>query len=176
MPRPEHAAAEPAILALLRERPRHGYDVARALRDPAGLGAVLTVETSAVYALLKELEEEGLVEGHVERVGARPPRTVYVLTPSGERAVDDWLATPVRRMREVRLDFLCKLYFAERIGGRAVGRLVDAQAAECEAYAVRVRRAAENAAPGSYLAGVWESKRTAAEATLAWLRGLARRD
>lgn len=163
------AAAEFAILGVLRERPSHGYEVARRFVDDRDLGLVLPLDMSSVYATLKELQERGLIDGHREDVGARPPRTVFQITPDGDRRFDAWLLTPVERLREVRSDLLLKLYFARQVGNVAVARLLDAQADVCRGYAARLSHLRDAAAPESFERLVRESKLGVAWATVAWL-------
>jgi len=78
--------AELAILSLIAEEPRHGYQIeqvieARGMRDWTEIGF------SSIYYLLKKLEKEGLVEGRLEKAEGRgPARKVYHLTPAGGEA------------------------------------------------------------------------------------------
>ncbi|GIM96473.1 PadR family transcriptional regulator [Paractinoplanes toevensis] len=69
------------MLGLLVESPAHAYDVASRL---AGRYPQLAVTRSSVTTLLKSLADAGLVQaGEPERVGRRPARTVYELSPAG---------------------------------------------------------------------------------------------
>jgi DNA-binding PadR family transcriptional regulator len=137
---------EYAILGLLRERPMHGYEIARRFAADLDLGLVLPLDMSTVYALLKDLHEQGLIEGRRETVGLRPPRTVYSLTPQAEVLLDRWLGEPVARLREVRADLLVKLYFCRMVGDRQTARLLDAQIETSRAYLDRLGRLAAGAA------------------------------
>lgn len=165
------ALGEYAILGLLRGRPMHGYEIARCFAADLDLGLVLPLDMSTVYALLKDLHEQGLIEGHRETVGLRPPRTVYRLTPEADACLLRWLEEPVGRLREVRSDLLVKLYFCRAIGDRYTARLLDAQIVASRAYLDRLSRLAAEAAPGSFERLVRESKLGPARATLDWLEG-----
>lgn len=160
---------EYAILGLLRERPMHGYEIARRFAADLDLGLVLPLDMSNVYALLKDLHEQGLIEGRRETVGLRPPRTVFQLTPEAAVQLRGWLEEPVGRLREVRSDLLVKLYFCRAIGDRCTAALLDAQIAASQVYLERLTRLAEEAAPGSFERLVRDSKIGAARATVAWL-------
>jgi DNA-binding PadR family transcriptional regulator len=161
--------AEYAILGLLRERPMHGYEIARRFAADLDLGLVLPLDMSNVYALLKDLHEQGLIEGRRETVGRRPPRTVYSLTPGAEALLDRWLSRPVARLREVRADLLVKLYFCRMAGERQTARLLDAQIAASRAYLDRLHRLVQDAGPHGFERLVHASKVGAARATVAWL-------
>lgn len=163
------SAAEYAILGVLRERPMHGYEIARRFAADLDLGLVLPLDMSTVYALLKDLQEQGLIAGQRVTVGARPPRTVFHLLPEAEALLLQWLEEPVGRLREVRSDLLLKLYFCRRIGAACTARLLDAQIEVCRAYLTRLERLAADSPPGSFERLVWDSKVSAARATVAWL-------
>ncbi len=160
---------EYAILGLLRERPMHGYEIARRFAADLDLGLVLPLDMSNVYAMLKDLHEQGLIEGRRETIGLRPPRTVFQLTPDAEAQLLGWLEEPVGRLREVRSDLLVKLYFCRATSDRCTARLLAAQVAASRAYTERLERLAAEAAPGSFERLVRDSKIGAARATVEWL-------
>jgi len=164
-----------AILGLLRERPMHGYEIARHFKPEADLGQVVPADMSTIYTFLKDLQEHGLIRGERETVGARPPRTVFSLTAEAEPLFLDWLRHPVARMREVRLDFLLKLYFTRQLGTAEAKSLVKAQIAACQSYLERQQASTRDLDPASFEALVLESKLTAAESMLEWLNRLALR-
>jgi PadR family transcriptional regulator AphA len=160
---------EYAALALLALRPMHGYEMMCFLEDE-GLVDVFPVEQSTLYTYLRNVEARGLVAWTEERVGQRPPRKIYELTPAGHDLIHDWLRSPVERMREVRLEFLLKLFFLERLDREARSRLLAAQIAVCESYlgGLDLRPAAT-----AFRRLVIQSKRSAAESTLGWLKNYA---
>jgi molybdate transport system substrate-binding protein len=59
---------------------------------------------------------------------------VLHLTPAGDAAFAHWLATPVEEPEQLRLDFLARLYFAERAGPAAVRSLLAAQRVACRGW------------------------------------------
>ncbi len=119
--------AEYALLGLLTAGPRHGYDLLRHFKPEEPLGRVCRLHLSNAYALLKKLERLGLVTSHAEPQDTRPPRVVYTLTPSGREAFDSWVEQPVRKTREIRLEFLVKLYFARQRDAAAARTLIEEQ-------------------------------------------------
>lgn len=168
-PKPGLNVAEYAALAILRERPMHGYQIARCFADESALGLVLPIDMSAVYAILKELHEQGLIEGRRETVGARPTRTVYHLSRDTDALIEGWLEEPVARLREVRLDLLVKLFFCRRIGAHCTALLLNAQIAASRSYLERMVRLRSDLAPGSFEQLVIDSKVGPARATVEWL-------
>ncbi|RIK43478.1 MAG: hypothetical protein DCC58_09545 [Chloroflexi bacterium] len=125
-------AVENTLLGLLKHQPRHGYDLAREFDDDTALAEVLHLEPSMLYAYLKKLESGGLIVAQIETNDPRPPRKIFTLTAAGEQVLQDWLDEPVTRTRDLRLEFLLKLYVARLLDARIAQRLVVRQRALCE--------------------------------------------
>lgn len=118
------------ILALLVERPAHGFALAKELSAGSDLGRILTVRRPLVYRALDRVVAADLATPvHTEPGQAGPTRTVYRPTPSGTRAVSDWLDTPVAHVRDLRVEFLVKLRLLER-RNLGIAKLVADQRAE----------------------------------------------
>lgn len=78
----------PAILALLDERPSHGYELMGRLTE-LGLGNERMSPTT-IYRILTRMESWGLVEHeHVEE-GQGPVRKVFHLTEAGKADLNAW--------------------------------------------------------------------------------------
>jgi PadR family transcriptional regulator, regulatory protein AphA len=159
-------AGEYAVLGLLALRPMHGYEMARYFAADE-LGEVCPVDHGSLYTYLRNLEERAFVSHHETRVGQRPPRKVFHLTPAGAATVEGWLRAPVERMRAVRLEFLLKLYFLHHLDAGAELQLVRGQVDMCQAYETRLAARAETATGFDRL--VTMSKLSAATATISWL-------
>ena len=125
----ETDAAGYAVLALLADAggSGHGYDIARQFGDGQPLGEILRLETGMVYHHLKKLERRGWATATTEPQGNRAPRQPHTITAAGRDALALWLAEPVGRTREIRLEFLVKLYFARRLEPERVADLITRQ-------------------------------------------------
>jgi PadR family transcriptional regulator AphA len=138
------APGEWAVLALLCERPGHGWAIASQLTPNGELGAVWTMGRPLVYRSLEILEERGLVEAVGSEPGVRGPnRTIFQVTPAGQEELAEWLAEPVEHVRDVRSLLLLKLVFADRLQVDPQPMLLaqhDAVAAAVESLSLRVRR------------------------------------
>ena len=103
-------------MALLCERPAHGWALAAQLTPTGELGAVWTMGRPLVYRSLEILEQRDLIEAAGHEPGIRGPnRTIFRATPAGHEALTHWLNEPVDRVRDVRSLLLLKLVFAERL-------------------------------------------------------------
>ncbi len=79
----KRGSTELLILALLEERERHGYDLAR-LIDERSRGAI-SFHVASLYPTLYRMEDRGLIEGRwVEKAGQRR-RRYYRLTAAGRK-------------------------------------------------------------------------------------------
>jgi DNA-binding PadR family transcriptional regulator len=77
--------AELAVLTLVAERPRHGYEIERVI-EKREMREWTEIGFSSIYYLLKKLEREGLIEGQLEAARRGAARKVYRLTPAGREA------------------------------------------------------------------------------------------
>ena len=132
-----------ALLGFVRRQPRHGYDIYRQLSQAPELRAVWRVKQSRLYALLARLEGAGLLSATSEPADGRPPRKVFRLTEAGAAVLAEWLAQPVAQPRDIRLEFMLKLYFALQEGGETAARLVERQRAGCAGWLVDKGEAAD---------------------------------
>jgi PadR family transcriptional regulator PadR len=83
----QKGSAEMIILALLEERARHGYELAKLIESQSH--SRLQFHAASLYPMLYRLERKKLVEGRwVEKAGERR-RRFYRLTPLGRRTLAD---------------------------------------------------------------------------------------
>ena len=157
--------AEHAILGLLYQSPSHGYELAEWFGPEGEFGDVCRVHPSLLYAHLKRLESPGYVVANVERQVGRPPRHIYHLTDIGRAEFWRWLEQPARRNREIRLEFLLRLYLSQRMAGHDTLRLIDAQLAVSREQLVLERYSSE-----SFARLVRQLRLTTTEGTIVWLQ------
>ena len=121
--------AEHALLGLLSLAggTAHGYDLARQFRRDQPLGEVIRLEPAMLYKHLKKLARLGWLTMTTEDQAPRPPRQICHLTNSGDAELRRWLGEPVARTREIRLEFLVKLYFAMHLAPERALQLATEQ-------------------------------------------------
>jgi PadR family transcriptional regulator AphA len=125
--------AEHALLALLArsdDGASHGYELARQFDEGEPLGNIIHLESGMIYHHLKKLERLGWVTSSAAS-GERTARRTVQLTERGREELSLWLAAPVAHTREIRLEFLVKLYFALQLDAALASRLVSEQRASC---------------------------------------------
>lgn len=119
------------LLALLDWRPMHGYELYQELCALPGIVLVWNIKQGLLYALLEKLEARGLVTSRMIAGGPHPDRKEYSPTAAGRRALEEWIASPVRRPRDLRQEFLAKLVIARRYGNARALALLEAQRRAC---------------------------------------------
>ncbi len=105
------------LLGLLAEKPAHGYELFQQLHSLRPLALVWNVGQPQLYALLDKLERQGLLNGELLAGEGHPDRKQLHLTETGHRRFAAWYPSPVPHARDMRQEFLARLYFARRLGG-----------------------------------------------------------
>jgi DNA-binding PadR family transcriptional regulator len=118
-----------AVLGLITEEPRHGYAVRAAFEER--LGDFWELNFGQVYQVLTSLESEGFIVGTDERIGRRPPRTVYAATAKGRDALRRWLQQPIARKQPFRDEFFVRLLFASQSDTKLIATMLERQVALC---------------------------------------------
>lgn len=79
--------AELAILSLIAEKPRHGYDIEQVIEE-RGMRNWTEVGFSSIYYLLYKLEKDGLIESQLQRSeGKGPARKEYSINQHGRQSL-----------------------------------------------------------------------------------------
>jgi DNA-binding PadR family transcriptional regulator len=154
-----------ALLGFLMQGPAHGYALHERAEDE--LGRIWYMGMSNVYGTLKELEKEGHVESSLEDDGY-PPRRVYTITPQGRQCFRDWVREPVPAIRDMRVEFLAKLYFFHTLTLEGVGVLLRAQECACRERLDQLEQAAGDTAD-SFDRMVNAFRRRRIQASIDWL-------
>ncbi|MDQ3654080.1 MAG: PadR family transcriptional regulator [Chloroflexota bacterium] len=172
---PERAASEYALLGLIAQTAEgeiHGYDLSRSFAEGA-LGRIIRLEPGMLYHYLKKLARDGYITSRVERQSGRPDRQVHTLTAEGDALLRAWIASPVRSTREIRLEFLVKLYLARAIDPRHAVTLVTGQRSVMRARGARLTEQVATPPPpdadNAFGESVLRLRLSQTEAALAWL-------
>jgi PadR family transcriptional regulator AphA len=167
--RPVLSLAEWAVLAVLSQRPTHGFAVAQLTAPGGELGRVWQIPKPIVYRSITRLLALGLLSPESTEPGLGPQRTIYAATSAGARAADEWLDMPVEHVRDIRSQLLLKLALLDR-AGRDAGDLIRRQKDALQPIA----RALNAAAGGPGQSSTARSQGTGFDATLcAWRRATA---
>lgn len=161
---------EHALLGFVNEQPSYGYEIYQQLSQPEALWQVWRMKQSQLYALLTKLEDAGYLTATLQAQDARPPRKVYDLTDHGRVVYAHWLSMPVPHGRQMRLEFLTKLYFAQRQHPGRVHELIAAQTAACQQWLAELHAQTTATADTAFFTfAVQQFRLQQTESFLAWL-------
>jgi len=110
-----------ALLALLSEGPKHGFQLAQDF--VAGTGEMWPLNTGQVYTTLQRLERDDLVES--DSGGVEGQQKDVRITDAGRRELDEWLHSPPDTSSPPRDELVIKMLVALRVPGVDVAELAQ---------------------------------------------------
>jgi DNA-binding PadR family transcriptional regulator len=167
--------AELAILGLVVEQPRYGYEIERVIEE-RGMRDWTEVGFSSIYYLLKKLEREGHVEGELVEGAQGPARKVYRASSRGQQAlragVLEALSVPQRCYPPLQLGLS---HLPGLPAGEAIAALGQYRDALAERLAhVHQRWQSQRPLP-LFVEAMFEHSTIRIEAELSWVRGFIER-
>lgn len=114
-----------AILGLLADRPRSGYDLKRRCFD-GPVSPFWSADQAQIYRTLDRLKESKAVSATRRRQAGRPDRRIYEMTSRGREILDAWLASSAPAVAP-REPFLLRLYFGGTLSDDALLALMESQ-------------------------------------------------
>jgi DNA-binding PadR family transcriptional regulator len=115
-----------AILGLLAQRPRHGYELRAAFEALIGGEDIWDVKPAQVYTTLARLEESGLVCQESVEQDSGPEKRIYALTPAGEQELAAWFKDGVADQPQ-KDEFFVKLMLSLGVDETLPYRVIHAQ-------------------------------------------------
>lgn len=97
------------LLGLLKQGPKHGYDIKIRIKEILSLFA--GVNLKSIYYPLRILEKKGLIKKNIFRQGRRPKRFVYELTAKGENRFLELLTRSFLDCKRPEFNLDLSLYF-----------------------------------------------------------------
>jgi PadR family transcriptional regulator AphA len=131
------------LLGFLYGGEDYGYDLHQHLT--AEFSHVWHISQSQTYSILKRLVKQGYVSSTTQEQEKLPTRQVLSITAVGRRRFEDWLETPTgSSVRAIRLEFISRLYFAQKLAPERLQPMFETQAAEIKATLDRLERSQAN--------------------------------
>jgi DNA-binding PadR family transcriptional regulator len=161
---------ELAILGLLKERPMHGYQLSRELKD--ALGGLWRVSFGSLYPTLRRLERDGAIEASAASAGRR--KTVYRITDRGEQLFLDLLQEAPQDTQSEDARFRVRLAFFRYLPPETRIRLLEKRRSALEERLATITDALrEHRDRGDdYKLALMEHGRVATTSDIGWLTGL----
>jgi DNA-binding PadR family transcriptional regulator len=114
-----------AILGILKEVPRHGYEL-KSIFDER-IGNFWNLNYGQIYTTLDRLEKEGFVSGTEEEQDSRPDKKVYDISLKGVQELERWLQELATKPRPLRDELFIKLLFTSQENPELALRLIERQ-------------------------------------------------
>lgn len=97
------------FLGLLKDGPKHGYEIKRLIEEE--LFPFVGLKIKSIYYPLKKMEKLGLIKKDVGREGRWPEKYVYSLTPKGEKIFDHLITESFLSIERPYFNIDLSLYF-----------------------------------------------------------------
>lgn len=115
-----------ALLGLLAQRPRHGYELHAAFEAVVGGERNWDVKPAQIYTTLTRLEDVGLVMEEGIEQGGGPEKRIYAITPKGREELAIWFGEGIA-LEHQRDEFFLKLLLAIATGEANPRQVIQTQ-------------------------------------------------
>jgi DNA-binding PadR family transcriptional regulator len=161
------------VLALLRERPMHGYEMFQTLIQRHA-DCIVKVRPGSLYHVVDRLTDEKLIRrSATARDGKRPERAIYEITDAGAEALAERVAQLISAPVHEFPQFVVALAEVDTLGGDAAANAVDDRVGALEARAAEIMALRDaGVTPDGYLVAL-DYLLAIMQAELSWLRGFA---
>jgi DNA-binding PadR family transcriptional regulator len=167
-------AHELILLGLLKESPKHGYEIKKEVREIFALFA--GIDLSSIYYPLRVLEKKGFIAKTTVKTGRRPARYVYELTPKGQSRFTALLTKSFLDFKRPQFSIDLSLYFFNYLKPGMAKRRLKARMfllRKLSAGLGQMAKAIETKRPGS-LARILNHNRQMVEAEVLFLENLTK--
>lgn len=101
------------FLGLLKDGPKHGYEIKRQIEDE--LFPFVGLKIKSIYYPLRKMEELGLIKKDVGREGNWPEKYIYSLTPKGDKIFDHLITESFVSIERPYFNIDLSLYFLQYV-------------------------------------------------------------
>ena len=127
-----------AVLALLRERPMHPYEISSLMRE-RGLSSSIKLNYGSLYAVIEGLRTSELIRVKMtEREGNHPERTIYEVTEAGVAVLLERLRYLVGTPLKEYPHFVAGLTFLAQLRPQEASNLLGDRARSLESDALKL--------------------------------------
>lgn len=108
------------FLGLLKDGPKHGYEIKRLIEEE--LFPFVGLKIKSIYYPLKKMEKLGLVDKNVGREGKWPEKYVYSLTPKGDKIFEHLITDSFLSIERPYFNIDLSLYFLQYVDKKIARR------------------------------------------------------
>ena len=126
---------EVILLGLLKESPKHGYELKKIIEEE--IKPLTNVTLTSLYYTLDKLTKKGYLQCEIEREGNRPERRVYALTQKGETFLNKLLIRNFLYLERPFFNLDLVLYFLDKLPSqKQIKKLIEKRIARLKEIAV----------------------------------------
>jgi DNA-binding PadR family transcriptional regulator len=162
-----------SVLALLRGRPMHGYEMFQTLVERHA-DRIVKVRPGSLYHVVDRLTEEKLIRrAATARDGKRPERAIYEITDAGGEALTERVGQLIAVPAPEFPQFAVALAEIDTLGADAAANALDDRVGALEARAAEIMALRDaSVTPAGYLVA-FDYLLATTQAELSWLRSFA---
>ena len=111
----EPSVLDQIVLAIIGEKPQHGFAISKELDNDPSLAAVVRIRRPLVYRSINCLLDAKLIrESKIEPGDQGSQRVIFTVTSTGKLASNTWLNEVVYHPRDARIELLAKFVLRNR--------------------------------------------------------------
>ena len=151
----EPSVLDQIVLAIIGEKPRHGFAVSKELERDPSLSAVIRIRRPLVYRSINCLLDAKLIrETKTEPGDQGSQRVIYATTATGKSTTSTWFNDTVDHPRDARIELLAKFVLRSRRNLKNQ-QLAKRQKKLFEHQATKLQASANSATDDVRLVALW---------------------
>ena len=151
----EPSVLDQIVLAIIGEKPRHGFAVSKELERDPSLSAVIRIRRPLVYRSINSLLDAKLIrETKTEPGDQGSQRVIYATTATGKSTTSTWFNDTVDHPRDARIELLAKFVLRSRRNLKNQ-QLAKRQKKLFERQAAKLQASANSATDAVRLVSIW---------------------
>lgn len=123
-----------SLLGFFVKKPFYGYELYKFITKETTFTKIWFLKQSQFYGFLERLLQEGFLSQQMVEGNQYPDRKLFSITKDGIFQLENWVATPVKRGREMRQEFFVKLFVAKNFKPDKINNLIELQTKECKTW------------------------------------------
>lgn len=113
------------FLGLLKDGPKHGYEIKRQLKEV--LSPFISLEIKSIYYPLRKMEGDGYIKKDVGREGRWPEKYIYRITKEGEKRFHQILNESFLAVKRPYFNIDLSLFFLRYVDPQIASRRLRAR-------------------------------------------------
>ncbi|MDO9085785.1 MAG: helix-turn-helix transcriptional regulator [Anaerolineaceae bacterium] len=123
-----------SLLGYFLKKPNYGYELYKFLSNETVFFKIWFVKQSQFYGYLERLFNEGYLSHELIEGEQYPDRRIFSITELGNQTLENWIISPVNHGREMRQEFLVKLFIAQNSYKEKIDILINNQKIICNQW------------------------------------------